>query len=276
MPPKFSLTPNADTDTLTKAYLSAFGISGALLPTVFRPEFEDAWEAWVDSYYMVHTPIDAVLRTCAFIEILARKGKTNPYVRPPRLTGLGKRLTPKYVYDTITLSTLSAVALDISTMFRRTDLLSFFKIARLKSDCTTKLITCLCLERRHRSDRIEDIILYRLRDILKSHGTVAAQLQEKVIKVAGSGSGSGSGRSAMAKKPPKIVTPKDGALLVPIERSFDWLPLSKSASYDSYLIRARDARLVLKVVVRFNPRLLASVPKATVLRLWAQAFRAVR
>ncbi len=61
------------------------------------------------------------------------------------------------------------------------------------------------------------------------------------------------------------------------DSTFGWLPLLRNSRYEAWLIRARDNRLVLKIVVNLeDSQLLTVVPKADILRLWAKAFKSVK
>ncbi len=262
---------NADKDPFFDGYLSAFGISIADpydMPAAFKPAFADAWDSWTLKYEGGVVTADRtfmLLRALAFADHLSRKGHNNYYAKPPKLKGLiGARLTTKQVYDKLVLNALSVVALEVSTLLRKTDLLGSFKITRTKSACTaTQVITMICLERLRKTDRMETV-LGRLRDILKNNGVLPVQLREVVQPAVG------------PKGKPKVTTPKVESLMTQFGTSFGWLPVVRTSAYEVYLVRGRDSKLVLKMCAPLNPRLLKAVPKATVVGLWAKAFRTMK
>lgn len=260
---------NADKGSLILGYLSAFGISlgdSGDMPTAFRPRFEDEWDKFLVKTSYGNEPLDILYRALDFSMLLARKGHTNMWQTKPKLKGpAAKTLNAKTVYETLVAHTLATVAQEVSDMMRRTDLGNSFKVTRTKSTTTkTALGTTMLLERVNKKIQL-GVVLPLLKDILKNRGEVPVQLREVIQTL-----------SPTSKAKAKITTPKADSLMAQFGSSFGWLPLLRSQLYDAYLIRARDQKLVMKVEVPVDAHLMKVLPKATILRLWATAFRTLK
>ncbi len=258
----------AGKDPLLDGYLSAFGISttdSIYMPPIFKSKYEQMWFEWCNAYVTRETgPLFLLFRVLAFIEHLNRKGQSNIYTTPPQMSGTSKRLSPKLVYEGMLTRDLSVAALEIATLLRKTDLFAAFKAVQSKSMVKTGLTTSIMLQLKRKTD-VADVCLGRLRGILKNDGHPPIQLLEKL-----------AARAPSSKAKPKVLTPKADLLMVQFSSTTGWLPVANTSTYSAWLIRARESKLVLKIVVNVNPHLVSSVTPSTITRLWATAFRTIK
>lgn len=264
---------SADKNALIGDYLIAFGVTKVgdytKMPPVFKSIYEPEWKAFNDSFKMTlhnatreRTHLYHILE---FVRYMQASG-LNPFakaVKHPRETKLSSttRFKPVAVYEKIVESGLQKISEEITELMRKNQLSVMFKVEKSTSqilwkDSVYSLVVSYALVPARKNDNL-DALLAQLQGTLYGSSKVPVQLQERKQVL-----------PPESKAKPKVLNDKADILMKGTQYS-NWYPIRRTNSFNASLMRARDGKLVFKVLVYLELDVnLGASTKNILFKLW--------
>lgn len=262
---------SASKNPLIDDYLLAFGVTKIgtyTMPPVFKALYEPEWDAFNKHFKLTLHKASAakqhLYRILEFVRYMQSIGM-NPFAKAlkhPREAKISSsvKFKPAAVYEKIVENNLSLLVAEIAELMRKNQLDSQFKAEKMHTDVLAKdgtflIYTSLILTPRKKEKL--DSLLTKLQGMLYNGSNVPIQLQEQKQVLP---------KDSRIK--PKILNQKADVLAK--EKSFfGWYPVRRTQSFHASLVRARDDKLVFKVLLYIELDVnLGSTAKNTLFKLW--------
>lgn len=277
---------SANKNALIEDYLLAFGVTkydNDSLPPVFKSSVTPQWEVFNRNLELRLPPKAGKKKACLyrileFVRYMQEVG-INPFSKTfkhPRQTKLSSTLKFKssQVYEKIVSSSFDEIVTSVDELLRKNHLNYDFKVEQTDSEIILEpdypvsgaysLICGFVLVPRRKKESIENI-LTKLQKVLYNGSRIPEPLLERKQVLP---------KGSRAK--PKVLNDKAKVLLN--TRSFQgWFPIRRTENFHAYLIRARDDRLVFKILVRLEIDIsLGKSTKNVLYKLWTQASKSIK
>jgi hypothetical protein len=264
---------SADKNALIDDYLLAFGVTKIgdykQMPPVFKSVYEPEWEAFNRSFNMtLHNATKARTHLYHILEFVRymQSAALNPFaksLRHPREAKMSSsaRFKPVAVYEKLIESGLKEISNEIDELMRKNQLNVQLKIQKSKSEILYRegqysLVVAHVLVPSRKGANIDEV-LSRLQGTLYGGSSVPVQLRERKQVL-----------PPESRAKPKVLNDK-AELLLKGSQYFDWYPIRRTKSLNASLVRARDGKLVFKVLVYLELDVnLGSSTKNTLFKLW--------
>jgi hypothetical protein len=264
---------SADKNALIGNYLMAFAVTKVgdykEIPSVFKALYQPEWDAFNTNFKLkLHKGTagrEHLYRILEFVRYMQAAG-LNPFAKTlkhPRETKLAssKTFKPVAVYEKLIESNLRRVADEINELMRKNQLNAVFKVSKSASQILFKdnqysLVAAYVLVPSRKNDNV-DGLLTKLQNVLYTGSSVPVQLRERKQVL-----------PPESRAKPKVLNDKAENLLKG-SAYFNWYPIRRTQSFNASLMRARDGKLVFKVVVYLELDInLGTSTKNTLFKLW--------
>lgn len=264
---------SADKNALIEDYLTAFGVTKigdfSLMPPVFKSIYEPEWQAFNEMFNMtLHNATkerEHLYRILEFVRYMQAIGM-NPFAKAlkhPRETKLSSstKFKPLAVYEKIVESGLKRIADEINELMRKNQLNSAFRVEKQTSEILFKdkqysLVAGYVLVPARKNDNL-DALLTKLQGVLYNGSSAPIQLREQLQRL-----------PPDSRLKPKVLNQKSDVCLKGSSYA-GWYPLRRTKIFNASLIRAKDNKLVLKVLVYLELDVnLGTSTKNTLYKLW--------